>query len=456
MIPRYTRDAMKSIWTDERRYQAWFQVEILATEAMAKKGRVPQKSVANIKEKVRIQVDRILEIEKTVKHDVIAFLTQLEETIGPDARFLHMGLTSSDVVDTSLAIQIKEAGQLLEDDLVQLIRALKKRALLHKYDPMVGRSHGIHAEPITFGVKVAGWVSEAKRNLERLRAARKSVAVGKLSGAVGTFAHNDPDVESYVCKKLGLTPEPLATQVIPRDRHAEFMTTLALLGGMLERIATEIRHLQRTEVLEVEEPFTKGQKGSSAMPHKRNPIGSENICGLARLVRTNAMAALENIALWHERDISHSSVERVILPDTTIMLDFAMARMTNMIENLQVYPKRMQQNLSRTEEFLASEKIMLSLVKKGFDRQKGYEMVQRHALDAWINQKSFKKLILGDRGITKAVAKKDLAACFDTSRHLRQFRVAVDADVVVVVNKNNLAQAQMARQRRGFPGNAFH
>lgn len=419
MIPRYSRPIMSQIWTDESRYQAWFEVEVLAAEALSKKNLVPKKAIENIRKKVRIDVPRILEIEKTVKHDVIAFLTQLEEVIGPEARFLHMGLTSSDVLDTSLAIQMKQACSILEMDLIQLIAALKNLANKHKKNPMVGRSHGVHAEPITFGIKAAGWYTEANRNLERLKKAKETVSVGKLSGAVGTFAHNDPDVEKYVCQKLGLKAEPVATQVVARDRHAEFMTTLALIAGMLERIATEIRHLQRTEVLEAEEPFTKGQKGSSAMPHKRNPIGSENICGLARLARGNCMASLENIALWHERDISHSSVERVILPDTTILIDFALARMTNMLENLQVYPDRMLKNLSRTEEFLASEKIMLLLVKKGLDRQKGYEMVQRNALEAWTEQKSFRKLIEVDAVIAKHLTKKELAPCFDTSKHLR-------------------------------------
>lgn len=419
MIPRYTRKAMAQIWSDERRYQAWFEVELLSAEALSKKGKVPAKSIKIIRDKARINVDRILEIESTVKHDVISFLTQLEEVIGPEARHLHVGLTSSDVVDTSLAIQLKEAGKLLEDDLKQFILVLKNLAQAHKMTPMVGRSHGVHAEPITFGLKVAGWYSEAKRNLVRLQQANKNVAVGKLSGAVGTFAHNDPFVEEYVCKKLGLTPEPIATQVVPRDRHAEFMTALAVCAGMLERIATEIRHLQRTEVLEVEEPFTKGQKGSSAMPHKRNPVGAENICGLARLIRTNAMAALENIALWHERDISHSSVERVILPDSTILLDYAMTRLAGILQNLNVYPERMLSNLRKTEEFLGAQKILLALVRKGFDRQKGYEAVQRNALEAWTQQKSFRKLIEADSAIARALSKKELAPCFDTSGHLR-------------------------------------
>jgi adenylosuccinate lyase len=413
---------MASIWTDKRRYEIWFMIEFLTAEAMSKNGRVPPKALGVIKKKVRIDPARIIEIEKTVKHDVIAFLSQLEESIGPEARFLHMGLTSSDVLDTAFAVQIKEAGKILEDDLVEFIRVVKELAKKYRDKPMVGRSHGIHAEPITFGIKVAGWLSEAKRNLARLKTARADVGFGKLSGAVGTFAHNDPDVEAYVCQKLGLTPEPLATQVVPRDRHAEFMTTLALVGGMLERIGFEIRHLQRTEVLEVEEAFTKGQKGSSAMPHKRNPVGSENICGLARLIRTNAMAALENIPLWHERDISHSSVERVIFPDTTILLDYTLARMTGMLKNLRVYPKRMMANLKKTEDFLASEKIMLALVHKGLDRQKGYELVQRNALEAWTKGESFKDLIMADSDIRIHLNKKELTPCFDTSKHLRHVK----------------------------------
>ncbi len=419
MIPRYTRQQMAAIWTDERRYRAWFDIEVLSAEALAKTGKVPKSAIATLRKNARINVPRILEIEATVKHDVIAFLTQLEESIGPAARFLHMGLTSSDVVDTALAVQIKEAGALLDLDLIRFINVLRQLAKKHKDTPMVGRSHGVHAEPITFGVKVAGWLSEALRNRARLTEAREMIAVGKLSGAVGTFAHNNPDMEIYVCKKLGLKPEPLATQVIPRDRHAHFMTTLALIAGMLERIATELRHLQRTEVLEAEEPFTKGQKGSSAMPHKRNPIGSENICGLARLVRGNAMAALENIALWHERDISHSSVERVIFPDTTILLDYALHRMAGILENLQVYPERMLQNLLKTQDFLATQSILLGLVKAGVDRQKGYEMVQKNALEAWTQQKSFRKLVEADKRITGVLSKNDLAKAFDTSRHYR-------------------------------------
>jgi len=422
MIPRYSRSVMTELWSDERRYKAWFEIEILAAEALSKKGQVPKASIDACRKKVRINVPRILEIEATVKHDVIAFLTHMEEVIGPDARFLHMGLTSSDVVDTALAIQIKEAGEILSADLDGFIEVLKELARKHRDTPMVGRSHGVHAEPITFGVKVAGWLSEAMRNKARLVAAREDVGYGKLSGAVGTFAHNDPDVEAYVLKKLGLKPEPIATQVIPRDRHAVFLTTMAIIFGMLERIGTEIRHLQRTEVLEAEEPFTKGQKGSSAMPHKRNPIGCENICGLARLGRANAMAALEDIALWHERDISHSSVERVILPDTTTILDYALNRMAGILRDLQVYPLKMEANLKKTESFLASEKIMLALVGTGLDRQVAYGMVQKNALNAWVNGKDFRALIEGDKEITGRLKKGELTAAFDTESHYRHVK----------------------------------
>ncbi|MFN0117006.1 MAG: adenylosuccinate lyase [Elusimicrobiota bacterium] len=419
MIPRYSREVMSSIWTEERKYKIWFEVEVLAAEALSLKGKVPKKAIQVIRSKARINPARILEIEMVTKHDIIAFLTHMEEVIGPESRFLHMGLTSSDVVDTGLSVQIKEAGNILDADLKMLISTIKDLALKYKNVPMVGRSHGVHAEPITFGIKVAGWLSEAKRNLQRLTEARKMIAIGKLSGAVGTFAHNDPDLETYVCKKLGLQAEPVGTQVIPRDRHAHFLNTLALIGAMLERIATEIRHLQRTEVLEAEEPFSKGQKGSSAMPHKRNPIGCENICGLARLLRTNALAGIENVALWHERDISHSSVERVILPDSTILADYALNRMNGILQNLQVYPERMKANLAKTEEFLASEKIMLALVRKGLERQKGYEMVQKNALEAWTQGKSFRKLIEADTRIGSYLSKKELLQCFDTSNHFR-------------------------------------
>jgi adenylosuccinate lyase len=413
---------MAAIWSDERRYQIWFEIEALSAEALVREGKVPKAAIAVIRRKAKINVKRILKIEETVKHDVIAFLTQLEEVIGPEARYLHLGLTSSDVVDTALSVQIKEAGERLSDDLDAFVQTLRKLSKKYRDATMVGRSHGIHAEPITFGVKVAGWLTEARRNQQRLTAARKDIAVGKLSGAVGTFAHNHPSVEAFVCQRLGLTPEPVATQVIPRDRHAHFLVTLAVIGGMLERIATELRHLQRTEVLEAEEPFSKGQKGSSAMPHKRNPIGSENICGLARLIRGNAMAGLENIALWHERDISHSSVERVVFPDTTILLDYALNRMRGILENLQVYPERMKSNLAKTEGFLATQSLLLALVKKGLDRQKAYGMVQKHALEAWTRQKSFRDLIEADPAITKYLSPTEMAGCFDTSHHFRHVK----------------------------------
>lgn len=422
MIPRYSRSVMAAIWTDQKRYETWFEVEVLAAEALVKKGLVPKGAISKIRKKARINPARIVQIEATVKHDIIAFLTHLEESVGPEARFLHMGLTSSDVVDTTLAVQLKEAGRLILDDLAHLTGALNTLAKKYRDTPMVGRSHGVHAEPITFGLKAAGWLSEARRNRERFKKAVDDVSYGKLSGAVGTFAHNDPGLEAYVCRKLGLKPEPLATQVIPRDRHAQFMTALALIAGMMERIATEIRHLQRTEVLEAEEPFTKGQKGSSAMPHKRNPIGCENICGLARVIRANAMAALENIPLWHERDISHSSVERIILPDSTILIDYMLARLTGILNELRVYPRRMKINLAKTQELLASEKILLALVKKGWDRQRAYEHVQSHALDAWLHQKSFRSLIEADKRISLELSKEELRRCFDISGHFRHVK----------------------------------
>ena len=422
MITRYSRPEMAKIWTDKARYETWLQIEIMAAEYMAKKGLVPSQALSLIKRKAKIDEERISEIEEKVKHDIIAFLTQLEETIGPEARYLHMGLTSSDVVDTSLAVLLERASDVIETDLKNFIQTMRALAKKYQNTPMVGRSHGIHAEPITFGLKVANWLSEALRNQERFGRARASVAYGKLSGAVGTFAHSDPEMEAYVCEKLHLKPEPIATQIVPRDRHAEYMSALALIGGMIERIATEIRHLQRTEVLEVEEPFTQGQKGSSAMPHKRNPIGCENICGLSRLIRGNMMAAYENIPLWHERDISHSSAERVILPDTTSLVNYALNRLNNILKGLAVYPQRMKANLQQTEEFLATQRIMLELINKGLERQAAYEMVQVHAIEAWKNGTSFRQRVEQDAPIGKHLTKKELAACFDLSNHFRNVK----------------------------------
>jgi len=419
MIPRYSRPEMADIWTDRNRLERMLEVEIAAAEVMVKEARVPARALAIIKKKAKINVGRIQAIESRVKHDVIAFLTQLEEAIGPAARYLHLGLTSSDVLDTALALQMRQAADLLIRDVQTLRKTAAALALKYKHTPTVGRTHGVHAEPTTFGTKVASWYAELGRDETRLKEVRAVISRGKLSGAVGTFAHNTPAFEARVCKILKLEPETVATQVIPRDRHADFMCALGIVGGTLERIAVEIRHLQRTEVLEAEEPFTEGQKGSSAMPHKRNPIGCENICGLSRLLRSNTQAALENMALWHERDISHSSVERVILPDSTILLDFALHRMDGILSGLRVYPERMRQNLSKTEEFVASEKILLALVKKGMARQEAYEMIQKHALHAWMNGTSFRSLVESDPAFSKRLTARELAGCFDLAEHFR-------------------------------------
>src|SRR3954469_12631092 len=365
MIQRYTHPEMGAIWSDRRRYETWLEVELAAADAMADAGLVPREAAAEMRAKGDFDIARIEEIESVTQHDVIAFTQAVAEKVGPSARWLHFGLTSSDVIDTAQAIQMREACALIIKDLGALMEAVRERAEEHRRTPMIGRTHGVHAEPMTFGLKLALWYAELQRDLDRLLRARQVVSVGKISGAVGTFAHLDPVIEARVCARLGLEAAPVSSQVIQRDRHAELMSTLAITAASLEKFALEIRGLQKTEIGEVEEPFGKGQKGSSAMPHKRNPIGCEQIVGLARLIRANAMAAMENIALWHERDISHSSVERVILPDTTILVDYALARATDIIENLQVYPKRMEANLKKTEEFLASEKIMLALVAKG-------------------------------------------------------------------------------------------
>lgn len=414
MIPRYTRPEMAALWTDEFRWQTILDVELLAAAAYA---RTPEdrRAVQSLRRRARVDVARILEIEKTTKHDLIAFLTQIEEKAGPAAKVLHRGLTSSDVLDTALAVQMVRAADLLTAGIERLRAAVKKLARAHASTPMMGRSHGVHGEPITFGFKVAGWYTELTRGARRLAQTRAEVAFGKLSGAMGNFAHVDPSVEAAVCRRLGLRPEPASTQVVPRDRHAHFVQTLALVGAGLERVATEIRHLQRTEVLEVEEPFSKGQKGSSAMPHKRNPIAAENICGLARLLRAHSLAALENVALWHERDISHSSVERVILPDGTILLDYMLHRMTGVIEGLQVYPDRMAANMEKTADIVCSQRIVVALAKKGLPKQQAYEIVQGHALAAWTAGTPFRPAISGDARVRGRLSPVEIAACFDRS-----------------------------------------
>ena len=419
MISRYSREKMAAIWSEENKYRKWLDVEVAACEAMVKLGKVPADAVENIKARAVINVARIDEIEKITKHDVIAFVSSLTEVIGEDGRFIHMGLTSSDVLDTALAVQLKEAADILLADLDQLLPVLKKRAIEHKNTLMIGRSHGIHAEPITFGLKMALWYQEMQRNRDRLVRAKETVSYGKISGAVGTFSFIDPFVEEYVCEKLGLKPAPVSSQIVQRDRHAEFFTTLAIIASSLDKFAQEIRLLQRTEVREVEEYFSPGQKGSSAMPHKRNPVLSENISGLARLVRSYAVAALENVALWHERDISHSSVERVIGPDATIVLDFMLGRFTCMMEKLVVYPERMMANLNMTHGVIFSQMVLLSLIEKGTTREDAYAIVQKNAMKSWEEGIEFRELLAQDEMVQKYLNEKDLSGIFNVNNFLK-------------------------------------
>jgi adenylosuccinate lyase len=419
MIKRYTREAMGRIWTEENKFQTWLQVEILVCDALAKIGEIPEKAAQNIREKARFSIERIEAIEAETKHDVVAFLTGVAETVGPDARYIHLGLTSSDILDTAMAVRLRQASKIILKDCDSLLATLKKKATVHKETVMVGRSHGIHAEPVTFGLKLALWYDEMRRNRRRMEQATETVSVGKISGAVGTFANVSPRVEAYVCRKLGLKPAPVSTQIIQRDRYAEYFATLAIIASTIEKMAVEIRHLQRTEVLEAEEFFSKGQKGSSAMPHKRNPVGCENLSGLARLVRSNASAALNNVALWHERDISHSSVERVIVPDSTILVDYMLSRMTGIMRNLVVYPERMQQNLELTGGLIFSQQILLALAKRGVSRQAAYSMVQKQALQAWKKKKDFKELVLNDPDIRNYLKPREIETLLDVKAQLR-------------------------------------
>jgi len=419
VIRRYSREAMQRIWSDENRYQKWLDVEIAACEGWASLGRIPEKSLENIRKKARFTVERIEEIEAVTRHDVIAFVSCVAEYVGEDARFIHMGMTSSDVLDTALALQLKESGELILTGIRDLMDVLKRRAFEFKHTPAMGRSHGIHAEPISFGLKFALWYAEMARNLKRMEDAVETVSYGKISGAVGTFANIPPEVEEYACRLLGLKPAPISTQIIQRDRHAQFFSTIAVVGSTLEKIATEIRHLQRTEVLEAMEPFGKGQKGSSAMPHKKNPILSENITGLARLLRGYCLSSLENVALWHERDISHSSVERVIAPDATIVLDFALARLAGVIGGLVVYPENMQRNIDLTRGLWHSQGVLLALVDRGIARDTAYQWVQRNALKVWENKGDFKSLLLGDEDIVRTLGADSIENLFDLSHHLR-------------------------------------
>ena len=419
MIPRYTRPEMGQIWSEENRFRVFLEIELLACEARAERGEIPRSDVEEIRRKARFDTARIDEIERQVKHDVIAFLTNVGDNVGPLAHHIHYGMTSSDVLDTGLAVQLRQSAELLESDLSSLRSAVGERAREFKTTAMIGRTHGVHAEPITFGLKLAIWYDELGRHEERLRRAKDTVSAGKISGAVGTYEHLDPFVEMYVCGKLGLTPAPISTQIIQRDRHAEFMTTIALIGSSIEKFATEIRHLQRTEVLEVEEPFAAGQKGSSAMPHKRNPVTCERLAGLSRVLRGNALAAMENITLWHERDISHSSVERIILPDSCILLDNMLTTFTDVVRGMQVYPESMVRNLERTGGLIFSQALLLALVQKGVSREVAYAIVQEHAMQAWRTHEKFRDLIEGDARVLAKLSREEINEVFDTAKAFR-------------------------------------
>ncbi|MCJ7743430.1 MAG: adenylosuccinate lyase [Dehalococcoidales bacterium] len=418
MIERYSRPRMQKVWSDENKFARWIEVEIAVCEAWAELGVVPKSAIPKIK-KARVDLKRMAEILKETHHDMTAFLRAVAESLGDESRFIHFGLSSSDVMDTALSLQMVEAADLLDDDIQELISVLSDMALKYKYTPMIGRTHGVHAEPISFGLKLALWVEEMKRNRHRLEEARKVMAVGKISGAVGTYATLTPEVEVKACARLGLAPAPVSSQILQRDRHAQFVTTLAIVASSLEKFATEIRGLQRTETREVEEPFEAGQTGSSAMPHKRNPELCERICGLARLVRGYAVTAMENIALWHERDISHSSTERIILPDACLILDYSLALFTSVLKGLQVYPKRMVQNIELTRGLIFSQRVMLALIDKGLSRQKAYDLVQRHAMKSWAEDKDFLKLLKSDPAVTASLPPGELEKLFDYQYYLR-------------------------------------
>ena len=416
MIKRYSTEAMDNIWSDYNRFKTWEIVELAVVEVMVEKGIVPKSSFEVIKEKSSFDVNRVLEIEKTTRHDVIAFLTNLAENIGPDSRYIHMGMTSSDLLDTSLAIQCKDAGNIILDKLNKFKNILRANAKKYKNTYQIGRSHGVHAEPITFGLKNALWSEEISRNIDRWRRSLENISVGQISGAVGTYQHIDPEIELLVCDKLGLSAETVSNQVIQRDHHADYLMNLALIGASIEKIAIEIRHLQRTEVLEVEEYFLKGQKGSSAMPHKRNPIVTERMTGFARLLRSNSMAALENVALWHERDISHSSVERIIIPDSTHLMDYMLNKMIYLMENLYVYPENMMKNINHTNGLIFSQEVLLALIKKGVTREDAYQIVQKNAMKSWNEGLDFKNLLYGDDDVSKFLKNKEIDELFDLDK----------------------------------------
>jgi adenylosuccinate lyase len=418
MIERYSRPAMKKVWTDENKFTKWLEVEIAVCEAWAELGVIPNEAIAKIKQ-ARFDLKRIEQILQVTHHDMTAFVSSVAESLGEESRFVHLGLTSSDIMDTALSLQLKEAGEIIAQDLAQATEAVKEKALTYKNTIMMGRTHGVHAEPITFGLKLALWVEEMKRDAQRLAEAQKSISVGKVSGAVGTYATVPPQVEKSACAKLGLTPAPVSTQVLSRDRHAQFVATLALVASSLEKFAIEIRSLQRTEILEAEEPFEPGQTGSSAMPHKRNPELCERLCGLARLVRGYAATAMENIALWHERDISHSSTERIILPDACLVVDYGLDRFTYIMQGLQVYPQRMKENLELTKGLVFSQRVLLALIDKGLSRQRAYELVQRNAMRAWREREDFGDLLKNDAEVGESLSLAELNSLFDYQYYLR-------------------------------------
>ncbi|MBC2309061.1 adenylosuccinate lyase [Listeria welshimeri] len=426
MLERYTRKEMGNIWTEQNRYQAWLKVEILACEAWAELGDIPKEDVEKIRANAKFDVDRIHEIELETRHDVVAFTRSVSESLGEERKWVHYGLTSTDVVDTANSYLLKQANEILRKDLENFIAIIGEKAKEHKYTVTMGRTHGVHAEPTTFGLKLALWYEEMKRNLERFNFAADGVEFGKISGAVGTYANIDPFVEAYVCEKLGTTPAPISTQTLQRDRHAEYLATLALIATSVEKFAVEVRALQKSEVREVEEFFAKGQKGSSAMPHKRNPIGSENVTGLARVIRGHMVTAYENVPLWHERDISHSSAERIILPDSTILLDYILNRFGNIVKNLTVFPENMKRNMDRTLGLIYSQRVLLALIDKGLAREAAYDVVQPRAMEAWEKQVPFRELIEQDTTITENLSREEIADCFDYNYHLKNVDLIFD------------------------------
>ncbi len=419
MIERYTLPQMRELWSDENKFRKWIEIELLACEAQAKLGNIPKSVIPRIRKKANFNVEKINQIEQKVKHDVIAFLTNLAEYVGEDSKYIHLGMTSYDVVDTALSLILKEAGNIILKDLEGLRKVVRKKAFQYKNTPMIGRTHGVQAEPISLGLKFALWYAEIERDIERLKRATKTVSVGKLSGAVGNFAHLSPKIEEYVCKKAGLVPASVSTQILQRDRHAEFVTTMALIAGSIEKFATEIRNLQRTEILELEEGFTKGQKGSSAMPHKRNPFMCERLTGMARVVRGDALAALENMNLWHERDITNSAVERVILPDSTSLVDYILVNFTRIMENLTVYTENMLKNIDKTRGLVFSQRVLTKLTQKTKTREEAYALVQENAMKAWNTGESFKELVLQDQRIRKCLSQKEILDCFDLKYYLK-------------------------------------